>query len=164
MWSLKMVTSLRYVINELLVTSIIELTIRLVIAQLHRIPHGRSDESDRFGNESFVQRRPVFLQHGMFCSDIFWLLSSSNNSLGLHSLQLSSFFLESFDLQLSHRSFKLTFWLITATTSGWAIQEGILIRENTSHSIPTKTKHFGIFRGMNWASTTSRPASTTSST
>ena len=87
-----MVTSLRYVLNELLVTLIIELTIRLVIAQLHRIPHGRSDESDRFGNESFVQRRPVFLQHGMFCSDIFWLLSSSNNSLGLHSLQLSSFF------------------------------------------------------------------------
>nr|CAH0102067.1 unnamed protein product [Daphnia galeata] len=48
------------------------------ILELHRIPFGRRET--RFEN-STLQRKPVFLQHGMMATDHFWLLSSSNNSL-----------------------------------------------------------------------------------
>lgn len=49
------------------------------ILELHRIPFGRRET--RFEN-STIQRKPVFLQHGMMATDHFWLLSASNNSLG----------------------------------------------------------------------------------
>ena len=55
------------------------------ILELHRIPFGRRET--RFEN-STLQRKPVFLQHGMMATDHFWLLSSSNNSLGKSLLKI----------------------------------------------------------------------------
>lgn len=49
------------------------------ILELHRIPFGKRDAHRP--NSTF-QRRAVFLQHGMMGTDHFWLVPTSNNSLG----------------------------------------------------------------------------------
>jgi lysosomal acid lipase/cholesteryl ester hydrolase len=49
------------------------------ILELHRIPYG---QRDGHSHNSTFQRRAVFLQHGMMGTDHFWLVGSTNSSLG----------------------------------------------------------------------------------
>ena len=51
------------------------------ILELHRIPYGQRDANSH-KNSTFIQRRAVFLQHGMMGTDHFWLVGSTNKSLG----------------------------------------------------------------------------------
>ena len=47
------------------------------ILQMHRIPHGRTD------NDQNVKSRPVvLLQHGILCSSADWVMGHSDDSLG----------------------------------------------------------------------------------
>lgn len=49
------------------------------ILELHRIPHGKGQQSV---NSNIPLGKPVFIQHGLGGSDVDWIVSPSNRNVG----------------------------------------------------------------------------------
>ncbi len=114
------------------------------ILEMHRIPHGKNEDS-----KSMANRPVVYLQHGLLCSSADWVMGSSDYSLGKLVYNHNKYFSIEF-------IFQDTSWPMLDMTFGWVTTEATPTVGLTAPWTPARGSS-GSSAGTRWASMTSRP-------